>query len=149
MKPDSTVPAHGQFRAVFPDVDIWMKAFSRHKPDPLVVHAFKLAVERRQVFMLGLVRQALLARTSNERQLSRLSRVLGGFPDVPIQPSDHVAAARRIQEQRTLGQTLSPWQALFWSVAERADVVIWSAAPQWSPLIAAGCPASASIAAAS
>ncbi len=138
-----------QFRAVIPDVDIWVKALSRQQPDPMVVHAFKLAVERRQIFMLGFVRQALLARTANDRQLSRLTRALAGFPDLPILQSDHIAAARRIQAHRMERKVLSPWQALLWSIAERADIIIWSAAPQWTSLIAAGCPASTSITAAS
>jgi hypothetical protein len=137
-----------QIRPVLPDVDIWIKAFSRQQPDPLVVHAFKLAVERRQIFMIGLVRQALLARTTNDGQLMRLSQVLGGFPDLPIHAADHVAAARRIQAHRSRRLVMSPWQAVLWSLAERTGAMIWSQAQHWSPLIANGCPASTSITAA-
>jgi hypothetical protein len=145
---DSGTTPSRLMRPVLPDVDIWIKAFSRQVPDPLVVHAFKRAVERRQIFMVGLVRQALLARTTNDRQLLRLSQVLGGFPDLPISSVDHVEAARRIQGQRSQRLVLSPWQAVLWSLAERTGALIWSQAQHWSPLIANGCPASASIAAA-
>ena len=131
-------------KPVLPDLDIWLKAFSRQDPDPLVVHGFKGGVERRQVFLLGLVRQALLARTRDERQFARLSRVLYGFPDVTVLPADHVRAAALVQAQRHQRRVLSPWQALLWAVAERSGGVIWSGARSWAPLAAAGCPVSSS-----
>jgi hypothetical protein len=129
-----------QLRPVLPDVDMWIKAFSKQMPEPLVVHAFKQAVEQRRIFLFGLVRQAVLARTINERQFARLSRALAGFPDVPILSRDHVRAAERIQQARANRMMLSPWQALAWTVAERTGACIWSTARHWSPLTAAGCP---------
>lgn len=131
-------------KPVLPDLDIWLKAFSRQDPDPLVVHGFKRGVERRQVFLLGLVRQALLARTRDDRQFARLTRVLSGFPDVTVLAADHVRAAALIQSQRRQRRTLSPWQALMWAVAERSGGAIWSSARTWTPLAAAGCPVSSS-----
>jgi hypothetical protein len=129
-----------QVRPVLPDVDMWIKAFSKQMPEPLVVHAFKQAIEQRRIFLVGLVRQAALARTVNDRQLLRLSRALAGFPDVPILSIDHVRAAERIQQSRANRIVLSPWQALAWVMAERTGAVIWSTARHWSPLTAAGCP---------
>lgn len=131
-------------KPVLPDLDIWLKAFSRQHPDPLVVHGFKGGVERRQFFLLGLVRQALLARTRDERQFARLSRVLYGFPDVTVLATDHVRAAALVQAQRRQRRVLSPWQALLWAVAERSGGVIWSSERSWAPLAAAGCPVSSS-----
>jgi hypothetical protein len=131
-------------KPVLPDLDIWLKAFSRQHPDPLVVHGFKGGVERRQVFLFGLVRQALLARTSDNRQFDRLVRVLSGFPDVTVLPDDHLRAAALIQSLRRQRRTLSPWQALLWAVAERSGGVIWSGARTWAPLAAAGCPVGSS-----
>lgn len=131
-------------KPVLPDLDIWLRAFSRQDPDPLVVHGFKRGVERRQVFLLGLVRQALLARTGDDRQFARLTRVLSGFPDVTVLASDHVRAAELIQSLRRQRRGLSPWQALLWAVAERSGGAIWSAARTWTPLAAAGCPVSSS-----
>lgn len=131
-------------KPVLPDLDIWLKAFSRQHPDPLVVHGFKRGVEHRQVFLLGLVRQALLARTSDTRQFDRLTRVLSGFPDVTVLAGDHLRAAQLIQALRRQRRGLSPWQALLWAVAERSGGVIWSGARSWSPLAAAGCPVSSS-----
>jgi hypothetical protein len=131
-------------KPVLPDLDIWLKAFSRQDPDPLVVHGFKLGVERRQVFLFGLVRQALLARTRDDRQFARLTRVLSGFPDVTVLSNDHVRAAALIQSLRRQRRSISPWQALMWAVSERSGGVIWSGARTWTPLAAAGCPVSSS-----
>ncbi len=131
-------------KPVLPDLDIWLKSFSRQHPDPLVVHGFKQGVERRQVFLVGLVRQALLARTSDNRQFERLVRVLSGFPDVTVLTGDHLRAAALVQSLRRQRGTLSPWQALLWAVAERSGGVIWSGARSWAPLAAAGCPVSSS-----
>ncbi len=131
-------------KPVLPDLDIWLKAFSRQDPDPLVVHGFKRGVESRQVFLLGLVRQALLARAADERQFARLARVLSGFPDVTVLAGDHVRAAELIHVQRRQRRSLSPWQALLWAVAARSGGVIWSSARTWTPLAAAGCPISSS-----
>lgn len=130
---------------VLPDHDVWLRAFSRQAPDPLVVHGFKRGVERRQVFLVGLVRQALLARTLDDRQFARLVRALAGFPDVTVLAGDHVRAAELIHLQRRERRSVSPWQALLWALAERSRGVIWSGAASWSPLAAAGCPVSGSL----
>jgi hypothetical protein len=131
-------------KPVLPDLDVWLRAFSRQDPDPLMVHGFKRGVERRQVFLVGLVRQALLARTRDDRQFARLTRALCGFPDVTVLPKDHVRAAVLVQGLRRQRLALSPWQALLWAVAERSGGAIWSGARTWAPLAAAGCPVSTS-----
>ena len=64
----------GPIELLLPDVDIWLRAYSRQDPDPLVVHAFSRHVLARGVILVGLVRQALLARTRDSRQFARLGR---------------------------------------------------------------------------
>jgi hypothetical protein len=125
---------------LLPDVDVWLRAFSRQDPDPLVVHDFSRFVTQRRIVLVGLVRQALLARTRNARQFSRVQEALAGFPDLPLQPRDHVRAATLIQNLRTATQTLSPWQALLWSVAERIQGTVWSNERLWQNLRERGCP---------
>ncbi len=128
---------------VLPDLDIWLKALSRQEPDPLVVHGFKQAVELRRIFLLGLVRQALLARVRDERQFTRLERALAAFPDLPVLARDHVRAASIIRGLRGRVAAVTPWQALMWAVAERLPAMVWSHGRSWQPLAAQGCPVSA------
>ncbi len=125
---------------ILPDVDIWLKAFSRQDPDPLVVHGFAQRVRGRQVYLLGLVRQALLARTRDPRQGVRLNHVLSAFPDLPMLGRDHTRAAAIIQRLRATGQVASPWQALMWAIAERLQGRIWSQERHWQVLAPHGCP---------
>ena len=130
---------------VLPDHDVWLRAFSRQDPDPLVVHAFAGAVKARRVFLLGLVRQALLARVRDDRQFSRLERALAAFPDLPVLARDHVRAAMIIRGLRGKVPAVTPWQALVWAMAERLPAVVWSTGRSWQPLAGQGCPVSASI----
>jgi hypothetical protein len=130
---------------VLPDLDIWLKALSRRDPDLLVVHGFKRAVEARRVFLLGLVRQALLARVRDERQFARLAHALSAFPDLPVLARDHVRAAAIIRGLRGRVAAVTPWQALLWAVAERLPALVWSEARSWSPLAAQACPVSAAV----
>lgn len=130
---------------VLPDLDVWLKAFSRQDPDPLVVHGFAAAVKARRIFLLGLVRQALLARARDERQFARLERALSAFPDLPVLARDHVRAATIIRGLRGRVPAVSPWQALLWAVAERLPAAVWSAGRSWQPLAEQGCPVSAAV----
>ena len=125
---------------VLPDADIWWKAFSRQDPDPAVVHAFAVAVRARRVFLIGWVRQALLARVREERQFARLTWVLSAFPDLPLLPRDHERAASITRRMRELQVPVSAWSTLVWAVAERLDGVVWSRERHWQALQAHGCP---------
>ncbi|GEM_PF-4622712 len=125
---------------LLPDVDVWMRAFSRQHPDPLVVHAFSRRVQARSVVLVGLVRQALLARTHDNRQFARLEEALAGFPDLPVQSRDHRRAAVLVQRLRASHMALSPWQALLWAIAERIRGQIWSQDRHWQALRPLGCP---------
>ena len=125
---------------LLPDVDIWLRAYSRQDPDPLVVHAFSRHVLARTVLLVGLVRQALLARTRDSRQFARLEDALAGFPDLPVQPRDHRRAAVLVQRLRAAQLAVSPWQALLWAVAERIGASIWSQERHWQALRPHGCP---------
>ncbi len=132
--------AGGTLELLLPDVDIWLRAYSRQDPDPLVVHAFSRHVVARSVLLVGLMRQALLARTRDSRQFARLEDALAGFPDLPVQPRDHRRAALLIQRLRAAQLALSPWQALLWAIAERSGASIWSQERHWQALRAHGCP---------
>jgi hypothetical protein len=125
---------------VLPDVDIWQRALSRTDPDPLVVHRFGGYVRNRQLFLLGWVRQTLLARVRDERQFTRLAWVLSSWPDLPTLPRDHEQAAIRMRALRERGVLLTPWQALLWAIAERLDGQVWSRERSWQNLAVHGCP---------
>lgn len=134
------LPSPQPLQPVLPDADIWWKAFSRQDPDPAVVHAFGLAVRARRVFLIGWVRQALLARVREERQFARLTWVLSAFPDLPLLPRDHERAASITRRMRELQVPVSAWSTLVWAVAERLDGVVWSRERHWQALQAQGCP---------
>lgn len=125
---------------ILPDADIWLRAFSRSDPDPLVVHAFNRHVRDRRVFLIGWVRQTLLARVRDERQFTRLAWVLSAFPDLPLLPRDHEQAALTTRRMRELQTPISPWTALVWAVADRLDGAVWSREPGWQVLAVHGCP---------
>jgi len=125
---------------ILPDADIWLRAFSRSDPDPLVVHSFARHVRDRRIFLIGWVRQALLARVRDERQFTRLAWVLSAFPDLPLLPQDHERAAQTTRRMREIQVAASPWTALVWAVAERLDGVVWSREPAWQSLAVQGCP---------
>ncbi|MBA2482742.1 MAG: hypothetical protein H0V44_18925 [Planctomycetes bacterium] len=124
---------------ILPDVDIWMRAFSRQDPDPLIVHAFSRRVRDRQVFLLGWIRQGLLARVRDERQFARLSWLLSAFPDLRVTSDDHVRAATLARTLRGQGLSIAPWPALLWAVSDRLNGRIWSQGRQWRAWTAHGC----------
>jgi hypothetical protein len=127
-------------RPVLPDLDIWQKAFSKRAPEPLIVHEFGRQVADRRIFLLGWVRQGLLARAADERQFARLSWLLSAFPDLRVLPADHERAARLVREMRGREVSLAPWPALIWAVAERIGGELWSQDRRWRTLQRFGCP---------
>lgn len=124
---------------ILPDLDIWLRAFSRADPDPLVVHAFAPLVRARRIFLMGWLRQGLLVRARDRRQQDRLAWILSGFPDVPVTALDHMRAARLAADHRAV-HAIDPWRALMWAVTRRIGGDVWSRAPGWRPLVALGCP---------
>jgi predicted nucleic acid-binding protein len=125
---------------LLPDADIWFRAFSRQDPDPMVVHAFGRNVRERRIYLMGWVRQGLLARVRDERQFTRLAWVLSAFPDLPLLPRDHEQAAQITRRMRELQVPTSPWSALVWAVAIRLDGAVWSRERHWQALQSFGCP---------
>jgi len=109
-------------------------------PDPLVVHAFSRRVRDRQIFLLGWIRQGLLARVRDERQFARLSWVLSAYPDLRMTSDDHVRAALIARSLRSKEISIAPWPALLWAVAERLQGRIWSHGQQWRAWTNQGCP---------
>jgi len=125
---------------ILPELDIWMRAFSRRSPDPLIVHAFTRHVTDRRILTIGWIRQGLLARAADERQFVRLEWLMSAYPEIRVQASDHVAAARRTRQLRERGVAVAPWQALLWAVAERIGGVIWCQDRRYRTLQAHGFP---------
>ncbi len=125
---------------ILPDHDIWVKAFSRQAPDPMIVHAFARHLGDRRLFLLGWVRQSLLARVRDERQFSRLSWLLSAFPDLRVLPVDHQRAAMLVRQMRGREVALAAWPALLWAVSERVRGRVWSQDRRWQVLAIHGCP---------
>ncbi len=125
---------------LLPETDIWHKAFSRQVPEPLVVHAFTNEVRQRRVYLLGVVRQTLLALVRDERQFARLSSVLASFPHLSVLASDHVEAAAVQHRLRRREVPITARQALLWAVARRASAQIWSHDRAWLALAPHDCP---------
>jgi hypothetical protein len=130
---------------VLPDQDIWLGAFSRSHPEPLVARTFAPLVRSRRVFLLGWIRQGLLVRTRDRRQQDRLAWTLSGFPDVKVLADDHILAARLIVDHRAR-VLIDPWRALMWTVAWRMGGTIWSRARSWQALAPLGCPVVSAVA---
>ncbi len=125
---------------VLPETDIWFRAFSRKDPDPLTVHAMGQLIRERRVVLVGWIRQALLTRARDERQLTRLRWALSGFPEVVVRPVDHELAASLTRRLRDHGQLLAPWPALLWAISDRLGGEIWSRDRVWLGLADQGCP---------
>ncbi len=125
---------------VIPDLDVWVRAFGRLDPDPAAVHAFRELVRARRVLTLGWIRQDLLARLDDERQATRLSWILSGYPEVVLRPEDHLTAAELVRRLRRSGQALPGRAALLWAVASRIGATVWSLDRRWQPFVRRGAP---------
>ncbi len=125
---------------VIPDLDVWVRAFGRRDPDPRVVHAFRELVRAKRVLTLGWIRQDLLASLDDERQATRLSWVLSGYPEVILRTDDHLAAAGQVRRMRGVGLRLPGRAALLWAVAGRIGASIWSLDRRWEPFVRRGAP---------
>jgi hypothetical protein len=127
-------------RLLLPDLDIWIRAYSRTGADPLVAAAFADAVRARRVALFGPLRQTLLMRARDARQSDRLRWTLGGFPTPVVGAADHEAAAERALALAGHGVVVSAWQALAWTVADRLRALVWSTDQRWLALLRHGCP---------
>ena len=125
---------------VIPDLDVWVRAFGRLDPDPGAVHAFRELVRARRVLTLGWIRQDLLARLDDERQVTRLAWILSGYPEIVVRTADHLAAAELVRRMRRSGLILPGRAALLWAVALRLGAVLWSLDRRWLPLARRGAP---------
>ena len=125
---------------VVPDLDVWMRAFTRLDPDPRAVHAFRELVRARRVLLVGWIRQELLSRLDDERQAARLAWMLSGFPEVVLRPDDHLRAAEQVRRARRSGAVLPARAALLWAVAARIGARIWSLDRRWQPHVRRGAP---------
>lgn len=125
---------------VIPELDVLLRAFSRHDPEPGVVALSGELIAERRLFLVGWVRQGLLTRCRDERQFARLLAAVAPFPDIPIQPADHVAAAALTRELDERSISIQPAQALLWAMAERIGGSVWSRQTRWRKLERYGAP---------
>lgn len=125
---------------VIPDLDVWVRAFGRLDPDPRAVHAFRELARSRRLLTLGWIRQELLARLDDERQAARLSWILSGYPEVVLNPDDHLRAAELTRRWRRSALALPARAALLWAVGERIGGRIWSLDRRWQDWARHGAP---------
>ena len=123
----AAVVAAGSLTLVLPDVDIWVRAFSRHHPDPLVVHAFGVVVAERRVVLAGAVAQQVLARLRDDAAAARMEALLDAFPLVRAVAADHRRAAALMRMRPAAGAPHAgvpgAAAALLWAQAERVGGV--------------------------
>ena len=127
-------------QVVIPELDVMLKAFSRQEPEPAIVTRLTQLIDDRLIYFVGWVRQGLLTRARDERQFQRLLSALAPFPDIPIEPRDHTAAAQLTHRLRDRGETIMPAQALLWVMAERLHALVWSTEKRWRKLSVHGAP---------
>jgi hypothetical protein len=125
---------------VVPEVDVWLAAFSRQRPDPGVVRRVGQLIEERRVFLSGPIRQALMVQVRSGRDYHRLLTALAPFPDLPTASVDYVTAADLTRKLATMGVLIAPSQALLWVQCERLGVLIWSRDGAWRALQRHGAP---------
>ena len=135
----AAVVAAGSLTLVLPDVDIWVRAFSRHHPDPLVVHAFGVVVAERRVVLAGAVAQQVLARLRDDAAAARMEALLDAFPLVRAVAVDHRRAAA-LMRMRPAGGAPGAAAALLWAQAERVGGAVWSREVRWAGWAKLGCP---------
>jgi hypothetical protein len=138
------VVAAGSLTLVLPDVDIWVRAFSRHHPDPLVVHAFGVVVAERRVVLAGAVAQQVLARLRDDAAAARMETLLDAFPLVRAVAADHRRAAALMRLRPAAGAphvgVPGAAAALLWAQAERVGGQVWSRELRWAGWAKVGCP---------
>jgi predicted nucleic acid-binding protein len=125
---------------VIPDVEIWIRAFSRRHPEPRIVHRLGQLITRRSVLMPGQIRQGVLARARDARHFTRLQEVLGAFPDVGASEADHVEAGRLMQRLLSVRVPITAAQAALWTVAARHGARVWTTDREFTALSAHGAP---------
>ena len=128
-------------RIVLPEVDVWLRAFSRQQPDFAVVNRPKPSLMSVVSSLWAGCARGLLARTADNRQFRRLVQALGWLPrywyftrKTMLLP---LSSAFRLRDR---GVSIMPAQALMWVMANRVDGLIWSAERRWQILEPYGLP---------
>lgn len=120
---------------VIPDLDVWLRAFSRQHADRRVAAVFTERVRARELLLMGWVRQGLLTRVRDDQQFRRLAWILSGWPDLQLRPDDHERGAQLVRLH-----AVDPWRALMWAVSVRLRARIWTTDARWQVAAERGCP---------
>jgi hypothetical protein len=120
--------------------DIWIAALSRHAPNLGCIGRLSELVSERRIVMLPGMRQRVLSAVVEDRQAQRLDWCLRGFGLVHAVLGDEDSAAQRQRQWRRRGLDVSMTQALWWTVADRLSLKIWTNEKSWQVLKRRGAP---------
>ena len=85
---------------------------------------FRNAIQGNRVQMLGIIRQELLSGIKHDTNFRKISKILGAFPDLLAESSDHTEAARFYNRCRENGIQGSPVDFLICAQASRHEMAI-------------------------
>ncbi|MCX6358564.1 MAG: PIN domain-containing protein [Armatimonadetes bacterium] len=112
---------------VIVDTCVWSLALRRCAVEPgPEVTALRDLVRERRVEILGPIRQELLSGIRDEQRFERLRTHLAAFPDIPLEPSDYVEAARCSNRCRSAGIQGSATDFVICAAALRRDLAIFT-----------------------
>jgi predicted nucleic acid-binding protein len=119
------------------DTSVWSLALRRKgqdlsAPEKLLVRELTELIREGRARILGLVRQELLSGIKVRDQYERLRTTLRSFPDEPLDPADHEAAAKLSNECRSKGVAVSLIDALICAVGVTRDWPIFTTDPDFS-----------------
>jgi predicted nucleic acid-binding protein len=111
---------------VLVDTSVWSLALRRGGGEPWAAQELRSLIADHRVQMIGPIRQELLSGIRTEEQFRKLERHLRAFPDLPIETSDYVEAARFFNVCRTKGIQGSNTDYLICAVAAQRDFAIFT-----------------------
>ena len=129
-----------QTTLVAPLMDVWIAALSRQVPDLPTIGRLDGLVQERRVVLLPGVRQRVLSRVLEDRQAQRLDWCLRGFGVVHLTLQDEEEAAARQRTWHRRGLPLTATQSLWWVLADRLQLKLWSRDHAWEAAIRHGAP---------
>jgi len=114
---------------VLVDTTVWSLALRRARKSSAelaITRSLEDVVRDGRALLVGLVRQELLSGVSGADRFRKLERAMAAFPDEPVTPGDHVAAARAFNACRARGIQGTTVDLLLCAVAMRIDARIFS-----------------------
>jgi len=112
---------------VLVDTSVWSEALRRHKKVKSdVVREFQSLILEHRVDIIGPIRQELLSGLRENAQFEKLEKHLAPFPDIALETTDHVMAAKFFNTCRTTGVQGSNTDFLICAVAVRRQLAIYT-----------------------